>query len=321
VVTVVRYGEQLPAILAELKPDRPDLPSCRRWRTFRWSVRLGFSIDPRQALSEADELHLVELGAQLGYQAAWTPSGPDAAAFDRCLRWHTASGLPTGISVVPASGQPPTFYAEHARRLWEGTSGEFVLGVGSGQMPHAAEGMRQYVAELRELLSDGPPIYVAALGPLMLSVAGELADGAALNWCSPEAVAWSRERVESAARAAGRSTPVVAGYIRTSVDPDPSIARRTVGASALQYAFGAGAYRRHFERMGFREELRRLEKQGGETSDEFLAASGAAGPPGQVRPQFERLAGDLDVAIVRVLVTRQGDAESARLTLEECRPL
>ena len=283
-------------------------------------MRLGFSIDPRQALSEVDELHLVELGAQLGYQEAWTPSGPDAAAFDRCLRWHSASGLPTGISVVPASGPPPTFYAEHARRVWEGTGGKFVLGVGSGHMPHAAEGMRPYLAELRELLLEGPPIYVAALGPLMLRVAGELADGAALNWCSPEAVAWSRERVERAARAVGRPTPVVAAYIRTSVDGDPGAARGTLGASALQYALGAGAYRRHFERMGFTDELRRLEAQGSEASDEFLAASGAAGAPGQVRPQFERLARNLDLAIVRVLVTRQGDAESARLTLLECRP-
>src|SRR5262249_7214148 len=96
-------------------------------------MRVGFSIDPRQGLSEADELRLVELGARLGYESAWTPSGPAAAAFDRCLRWHAASGLPTGISVVPASGQPPEFYAEHATRAWEGTGGRFTLGVGSGQ--------------------------------------------------------------------------------------------------------------------------------------------------------------------------------------------
>lgn len=284
------------------------------------AVRLGFSIDPRQALSEADELQLVELGARLGYQSAWTPSGPDAAAFDRCLRWHSASGLPTGISAVPASGQPPSFYAGHARRVWDETGGEFVLGVGSGHMPHAARAMRLYLAELRELLPQGPPIYVAALGPLMLRVAAELGDGAALNWCSSEAVAWSRERVEKAARAAGRPTPVVAEYIRTSVDRDPSAARRTLGASALQYALGAQAYRSHFERMGFKEELRRLEEQGGEASDAFLAAAGAAGAPGEVRPQFDRLASNLDVAIVRVLVTRPGDAASARVTLEECRP-
>jgi alkanesulfonate monooxygenase SsuD/methylene tetrahydromethanopterin reductase-like flavin-dependent oxidoreductase (luciferase family) len=283
-------------------------------------MRVGFSIDPRQALSEPDELRLVELGAHLGYESAWTPSGPDAAAFDRCLRWHGASGLPTGISVVPASGQPPAFYAEQATRVWEGTGGRFVLGVGSGQMPQAARWMAPYLAELRGLLPPDLPLSVAALGPRMLRLTAEVGDGALLNWCSAEWVAWSRARLEEAAAAAGRPVPVVAEYIRTSVDPDPAAARATLGAAALQYALGPPAYRRHFERMGFADELRRLESGGGEPSAAFLAAAGAAGAPGQVRQQFERLSVGLDLAIVRVLVTRPGDAESARAVLEECRP-
>ncbi len=284
-------------------------------------MRLGFSIDPRQALPEADELRLVELGARLGYESAWTPSGPDAAAFDRCLRWHGASGLATGISVVPASGQPPAFYAEQATRAWEGTGGRFVLGVGSGQIrSEAAARMREYVRELRGLLPAGLPLYLAALGPLMLRLAGEVADGVLLNWCSAEWVPWSRARVEAAAAAAGRPAPEIVEYIRTSVDPDRDLAGRTLGAAALQYALAPGAYRRHFERMGFADELRRLESHEVEPSEELLAAVGAAGTPGEVRPQFERLAQGLDRALVRVLVTRPGDAGSARLALEECRP-
>jgi len=283
-------------------------------------MRLGFSIDPRQALSEADELRLVELGARLGYEEAWTPSGPDEAAFDRCLRWHRASGLATGISVVPASGQPAGFYAEHAQRAWEGTGGTFVLGVGSGRMTHAAARMREYLAELRELLPDGQPVHLAALGPLMLRLAGEAADGALLNWCSAEWVGWSRARVEAAATAAGRPTPTVVEYIRTSVDPDAGLARSTLATAMLQYALGPGAYRQHFERMGFGEELNRLASNGGQPGAALLAASGASGGPGEVRPQFERLAQGLDLAIVRVLVTAPGDAESARRVLEECRP-
>lgn len=283
-------------------------------------MRIGFSIDPRQGLSEADELRLVELGARLGYDSAWTPSGPDEAAFDRCLRWHAASGLATGISVVPASGQPAAFYAEHAARAWEGTGGRFTFGVGSGRWDRAAERMREYLGELRALLPSGQPVEVAALGPLMLRVAGELADGVLLNWCSPEWVAWSRERVSRAAAAAGRPTPEVVEYIRTSVDPDAALARSTLGAAALGYALGAGAYRKHFERMGFGEELDAIERDGGEPSGALLAASGAAGAPDEVRPRFERLAAGLDLAIVRVLVTSPGDPESARRTLEECRP-
>lgn len=283
-------------------------------------MRIGFSIDPRQALSERDELRLVELGARLGYESAWTPSGPDAAAFDRCLRWYRASGLPTGISVVPASGQPPAFYAEQAKRVWEETGGRFTLGVGSGRMPHAADGMRRYLAELRTLLPDGPPLHLAALGPLMLGVAGELADGVALNWCSPEQVATSRDRVERAAHTVGRTAPVVVAYIRTSVHPDSATARSALGTAALQYALGPDHYRRHFERMGFAEELHRLETDGGEPGEALLAAAGAAGPPGGVRSRFERLAEGLDLAIMRILAAHPGDAESVRLALEECRP-
>jgi alkanesulfonate monooxygenase SsuD/methylene tetrahydromethanopterin reductase-like flavin-dependent oxidoreductase (luciferase family) len=284
-------------------------------------MEVGFSLDPQQGLSEADELRLVRLGAELGYRSAWTPSGPDGAAFERCLRWHRESGLPTGISVVPASGRPAAFYAEQARRAWEGTGGHFVLGVGSGGLRPAAAAMRRYVAELRSLLPEGPPVWLAALGPLMLRVAAELADGLALNWCSAPHVAWSREVVERAARAAGRPVPVVASYIRTAVDADPGLARRTLSAAALRYALGPEAYRRHFERMGFAGELARLEAdRGAEPGGALLAAAGAAGAPGEVRQQFDQLARGLDVAVVRVLVTRPGDAESARLTLEECRP-
>jgi alkanesulfonate monooxygenase SsuD/methylene tetrahydromethanopterin reductase-like flavin-dependent oxidoreductase (luciferase family) len=283
-------------------------------------MRTGFSIDPRQALAEADELRLVRLAAELGYRSAWTPSGPDEAAFDRCVRWYRASGLDTGISVVPASARHAAFYAEHARRAWEETEGRFVLGVGSGGMHHAAEGMRRYMDELRGLLPDGPPIYLAALGRHMLRVAGELADGAALNWCSAERVTWSRAAVERAAGERRRPVPVIASYIRTCVDPDPSAAQATLGTAALQYALGPVAYRRHFEAMGFSEELRLLEAGEGAPSAAFLGAAGAAGRPGDVRAQFGRLAAGLDVAIVRVLAVRPGDAGSVQRTLEECRP-
>jgi alkanesulfonate monooxygenase SsuD/methylene tetrahydromethanopterin reductase-like flavin-dependent oxidoreductase (luciferase family) len=181
--------------------------------------------------------------------------------------------------------------------------------------------MRAYLKELRSGLAAGQPVYLAALGPLMLRVAGELAEGVALNWCSAEQVRWSRERVERAAESAGRAAPVVMSYIRTSVDPDAAAARRTLADAALQYALGPVAYRRHFERMGFAGELRRLEAEPGAEPDAgFLAAAGAAGAPGEVGPHFAALAADLDVAVVRVLVTRSGDAESARRALEECRP-
>jgi alkanesulfonate monooxygenase SsuD/methylene tetrahydromethanopterin reductase-like flavin-dependent oxidoreductase (luciferase family) len=287
-------------------------------------MRLAFSIDPDQGLSEQDELQLVRLGANLGYVAAWTPSRDDTAAFDRCLRWNAASGLDVGISAVPASGQAPEFYAAHARRAWEGTGGHFTLVAGSGRLAHPAADMRRYLADLRRLLPSGQPLFVAALGPLMLRVGGELADGVALNWCTPEQVAWSRERVQEAAASAGRATPAVVEYIRTAVDPDPLVARERIGAAVRPYALGQGGYRRHFERMGYTDELRRVEAQATRREPEwdpaFLSHVGAWGEPGTVRAQVERLAAGLDLAIIRVLVRRRGDAGSARAVLEECAP-
>lgn len=289
--------------------------------TLLQDMEIGFSIDPRQGLSEADELRLVQLGAELGYRSAWTPSGPDGAAFDRCIRWHHASGLATGISVVPASGEPPATVAGHARRAWDATGGMFTVGVGSGGLQPAAARMRTYLADLRAGLAEGQPAFVAALGPLMLRVAAELAEGVALNWCTAEQVAWSHDVVASAASAAGRPMPVLMSYVRTSVDPDRDLARHTLAEAALQYALGSVWYRRHFERMGFAEELARLEgSPGAAPSDAFVDAAGAAGAPGEVHATFRRLAQGLDVAVVRVLVTRPGDAASAQRTLEECAP-
>jgi alkanesulfonate monooxygenase SsuD/methylene tetrahydromethanopterin reductase-like flavin-dependent oxidoreductase (luciferase family) len=283
-------------------------------------MRTGFSIDPDQGLSKADELRLVRLAADLGYESAWTPSRADAVAFDRCLSWHQASSLPVGISAVPASGQPAEFYAEHARRVWEATGRRFTLVVGSGHLPRAAQSVRAYFVDLRRLLPAEMPLYLAALGPLMLRVGGILADGVALNWCTAEQVAWSRRRLADAAQAAGRSVPLLVAYIRTAVDPDADQARRVVEAAALRYALGSPAYRLHFERMGFGEELSRIEGSSGAPSSDSISAISAGGAPGKTRPQFERLAMGLDLPIVRVLVSRPGDFESARRVLEECRP-
>ena len=279
----------------------------------------GFGIDPDQGLSQADELRVVRLAAELGYESAWTNAGPDAAAFERCRGWHLASGLPVGISAVPAPGQPPAFYADHARQLWELTGGHFTLVVGSGLLSQPAKKMPAYLGELRTLLPAGAPLYLAALGPLMLTLGGELADGVALNWCSAKQVAWSRQIVVDAAQAAGRSTPRIVEYIRTAVDPDADAARRTVAEAAARYA-QMPPYRRHFERMGVAQDLDQLERSKSPVSPELVAAIGAAGVPGATRANFARLATGLDLPIVRVLVTRRGDVESARRVLEECAP-
>jgi alkanesulfonate monooxygenase SsuD/methylene tetrahydromethanopterin reductase-like flavin-dependent oxidoreductase (luciferase family) len=179
--------------------------------------------------------------------------------------------------VVPASGQPPSFYASQALRVWESSGGRFVLGVGSGEMERPGRPMREYISQLRALLPPELPVYVGAMGRVMLDLAGEVGAGASLNWCSTEQVKEARTEVTKAASRASRPVPVIAEYVRTAVDPDVALARATLSSAMLQYALGPPHYRRHFERKGFAAELKELEGGHRAPSDGLLAASGAYG--------------------------------------------
>ena len=68
-----------------------------------------------------------------------------------------------------------------------------VLGVGTGDGASLAA-VRQGVAALREALPD-VRLAIAALGPRMCQLGGEIADAVLLNWAFPERIEWSRERV------------------------------------------------------------------------------------------------------------------------------
>jgi alkanesulfonate monooxygenase SsuD/methylene tetrahydromethanopterin reductase-like flavin-dependent oxidoreductase (luciferase family) len=93
----------------------------------------------------------------------------------------------------------------------------FTLGVGAGASA-SLDLVRAGVGELRELL-PGVPIAVAAVGPRMLRLAGEIADAVVATWSLPDRVAWIREQVEAGAGGAGRATPRIALYVRTALGP------------------------------------------------------------------------------------------------------
>ena len=285
-------------------------------------------------------------------------------------------GLGTGISVSPVALRTPTSLAMSAGTMTALTGGRFVLGIGSGAL-HRASGrrtfgmgpgstldvMREYLAVVRGLLAgetvnhdgiaakldgvslaiDPPPrtpVYLGALGPKMLALGGELADGLALNWCTPEQVAWSRERIAAGASAAGRDPGAVkvAEYIRVCVDDDVDAARLALAKAALGYALGPRGsterdrrmgYRAHFERMRFADTLARLDamRDRGASSDEVADAMPAAelrrvgyfGHADGAASAFQELARGLDTAIVRVVAARPG-VDSVLATMRACAP-
>jgi alkanesulfonate monooxygenase SsuD/methylene tetrahydromethanopterin reductase-like flavin-dependent oxidoreductase (luciferase family) len=101
-----------------------------------------------------------------------------------------------------------------------------------------------------------PPIYIAALGPQMLELAGEMADGVLLNWTASGYLEQAVEHVHAGARRAGRdpSEIDIAGYVRVAVTDDPAPARRNLQTQIVRYASNP-FYGNFFRETGFRREM------------------------------------------------------------------
>ena len=169
---------------------------------------------------------------------------------------------------------------------------------------------------------------------------GELADGASLNWCTPEQIAWSRERMDEGATKAGRNPSDVkmAEYIRICIDDDEDVARVALAKATMGYALGPRVpteresqlgYRGHFARMGFEKELADLNQMraDGATKDEVaeafpahvLSAVAYFGKADGAAAAFKRLSEGLDTTIVRVVAARP-NLDSVRAVMEACAP-
>lgn len=281
-------------------------------------------------------------------------------------------GIATGISVVPVALWTAPVLAATAGTVGDLTNGRFVLGIGAGaafeEPRQRSYGlpvyqplslMRDYMTTLHKLLAGESvdytgdavklhgvqlglrpprvPVYLAALGPKMLQLAGELADGVALNWCTPEQIAWSRAQIARGAQQAGRdpSQVRVVEYIRICVDDDEEMARRAFTKAMMGYAMSRPgvskrlSYRAHFARMGFEEALADLEARrdrGASSAElvenfprELLLKVGYFGPAASAAAALKRLAQGLDVAIVRVVAARPGIG-SITAVMQACQP-
>ena len=285
-------------------------------------------------------------------------------------------GLATGIAVSPVMYRSPVAFAMSGGTLSQLTGGKFFMGIGSGgaYRPRSRQSMglprlsalammRDYLITVKGLVNgeesdyqgdvvtlrgikldiDPPPrtpVYLGALGPEMLRLSGELADGGCLNWCNPEQIAWSRERVAEGAARVGRDPGEVkmVEYIRICVDDDVDTARLAYARAAMGYALGASVpstrerglgYRAHFERMGFTEELAGLDemRMNNATRDEvaeafspdLLSTVGYYGKPEGAAEAFGKLSEGLDTAIVRVVAARPG-IESILAVMRACAP-
>jgi alkanesulfonate monooxygenase SsuD/methylene tetrahydromethanopterin reductase-like flavin-dependent oxidoreductase (luciferase family) len=105
------------------------------------------------------------------------------------------------------------------------------------------------------LESAPPPVWLGALGDRMIRLAGEVADGVLLNWCTPERVAQARRLVGEGAERAGRDPAevMVAVYVRACLGVEEPVALEALRKMTGLYASFPN-YRRQLEEMGLGEE-------------------------------------------------------------------
>src|SRR6266542_6332235 len=181
----------------------------------------------------------------LGYTSFWVnhPGATDGLAA-LALAAKETPRIDLGIGVIPLHTRGPDSIVQgvQANAL---PLDRLLLGLGSPN-PDALKRVRAGIAELRARLSTR--LIVAALGPQMCRLAGEVADGVLFNWLTPEYARLSAERVREGAAAAHRQPPKIFAYVRVALGP---AAGDRLQEEANRYA-AIPAYGANFTRMGLK---------------------------------------------------------------------
>jgi alkanesulfonate monooxygenase SsuD/methylene tetrahydromethanopterin reductase-like flavin-dependent oxidoreductase (luciferase family) len=179
----------------------------------------------------------------LGYTSFWVNHpGPTDGLVPLGLAARETRRIELGIGVIPLHTRAPESIVASVRDNGLPID-RLLLGVGSPN-PAALKRVRDGVTELRSKLQTR--VIVAALGPKMCRLAGEIADGVLFNWLTPEYARRSAELVRAGAAAAGRQTPRLCAYVRVALG---GAAAERLQQEADRYA-KIPAYSDNFTRMG-----------------------------------------------------------------------
>jgi F420-dependent oxidoreductase-like protein len=221
--------------------------------------------------------------ADAGYSTYWLPGGGRDALTLIAVAAREVPGIEMGSAVLVSWPMHPVIMAEHALTAADAAGGRLVLGLGLGHPePVAARwgmGYERPVKHLREYLSilvpllddrqvdfDGellsshtvialpdaprPQLLIAALGPQVLKVAGELADGT-ITWMVASSVIGdlTAPTLSAAAQAAGRPAPRIVTSMPVCVTADAAGARERAATQFAMYD-RFPAYKAQLDRVG-----------------------------------------------------------------------
>ncbi len=173
----------------------------------------GFAVVSR---SEPNLIRTLAPAAEAaGYQTFWVNDSVDADGLAAlAVAAEATSSIQLGVGAIPLDRMAPDQIATQIDELGLPVT-RLTVGVGSGGGAGALTRVRTGVAALRALTNAR--IVVAALGPRMSGLAGEIADGVLFDWHTPGSCAGSARIVRDAALAAGRPAPAIAAYVFTAL--------------------------------------------------------------------------------------------------------
>jgi probable F420-dependent oxidoreductase len=322
--------------LAITLPVAPDVASCLAW---------------------------AQRAEAMGYESTWISEagGPDPFVLAAAVASVTRK-LRIGIAVSPVYVRTPAVIATAAATVAQLAPNRFILGLGASS--HAIvenwhgtpfrkplTRVRETVTTVRAMLAgeklkfEGQtlrtagfrlfeplpvrvPIYVGALRPAMLELAGEVGDGVAVNLFPPEALPRMLEHVARGARRAGKEAHELEVVCRQQVlvTDDKDKAREQLRQYLSGY-FATPVYNKFAAWYGFEEEAR-LIAEGFRTGDRALTRKGmtdrfldSISIVGSVEECRERLAAYVANGVTTTIVSPiTANADAIERTLEGLAP-
>jgi probable F420-dependent oxidoreductase len=245
---------------------------------------------PMDVLTAAEGALFAQRVEDWGYAALWLPEsrGRNVLAHSSWLLANTKSLIiAPGIANIYA--RDPMAMANGQRGLNEQSGGRFLLGIGVSHVPMVTglrgheygkpvATMRSYLREMQlaPYLAPDPPerplTILAALGPRMLALSAELADGAHPYNVPPEHTAEARRILGTGKLLC----PEV--WVLLEIDPEKA---RSAARQALAPYMQLDNYVNTWKRLGFSDDLL------GGGSDRFIDANVAWGDEAAIRKRIQ----------------------------------
>jgi len=224
-------------------------------------MKIGIKIDETAGTISLDErTRQVRAAADAGFATVWSaPHAEWDGLTVLAVVGREVAGIGLGTAIVPVYGRHPLVLASQALTIQAAIGDRLSLGIGPGARffveenfgaSYAAPGrhMREYLSALVPLLrgeevafqgatlkasgavdvpgAAPPSLLLAAIGPVMLELAGTFADGVMTSGAGPKGLAGSIvPAVARAAERAGRPTPRVVAEVVVAATSDPDGAR------------------------------------------------------------------------------------------------